>query len=209
MNKEDKKTILLFIALIIGILFVFLLNVYRNKSVEADRKKEANILGRYSYSIMEKDGIKLFFDAVKLLDPAHNLEFESVNDRINLYSFGEYEDYKKIINFNIISDVLSTDSIKYYINNYNIVENGLDYYYKGTSSIPNDYVGSIINIDSYNDKEVTFSNANYFCENSTFIGELSDEPDCNFIKNETIFRIILENDNLRIKDFQDIEDLLQ
>jgi len=209
MKKEDKKTILIFIILIILIIGVLLFNIYKNKSNNVDRKVEY-IFNNLTYDMVYNKGADLFLEAVSLLKD-NVFEYEkNNNENIQYYSINDYNNYKKIKNSYKMTNILSNNALEKYMELKKIIKNENDYYIEDyKNNIDTNYIGSIIEIDKYNDNYVYFKSINYYCDNTKYIGILDSIPKCSYTSNESILTIINENNNLKINNIEEIQNILK
>ncbi len=208
MNKKDFKTLIIFVILIVLILIVIIFNIYKNRSLNVDRKVKY-IFDNYTYDNIIKEANALFLNAIKL---AKN-EFEYVkNNRgaTEYYALEKYDDYKKIQNVNLILNSLSNQEISDYLSNHQILKSNNHYYIRDNNNINNsNYIGSKLELLDYDENQVFFKSTNYYCENHAYVGLIEDTIDCDYQSNESNFTIIRENNFLKIKDFGNIEQIIK
>ena len=199
MNSSDKKNLVIFILLIVAIVSILIFNVYKNRKFEVDRKVEY-IFDKFTYDSVFNEGKEMFFQTIKILNNKNGLEYERNN----------YNHYKRITNFSLVTNVLKTSEINKFMDIKKIIKYENNYYIENYKEEYNkDYIGSILDIESYNDKYVYFKSVNYYCENSNYIGALENTPNCNYVTSNTKFTIILENNNLRVNDLEEIINILK
>ncbi len=205
MKKEDIKTLIVFIILIIAIISVWGINSYKNRKLENVDRKIEYIMG-YSYDTIYNKGSNLFLQTISLLNDKDVFEYAKNNDgSIKRYAIENINDYIKINNFSIAINTFSDSSLKEYMNKKEIIYFEDNYYIKNYKNESNNYIGSIIDIDTYDASKITFKSINYYCDNTKYIGLLEDIPKCNYTFNETKFSIVLENNIFKIENIKDFE----
>ena len=186
MKKENVKAVALFVILILLIGLLFIYHDYSNYSEkDIDRKVEI-FFNEYSYNDVYNQSNVLFFNAIKILNPSNFTYEKDQNDDVIYYSINDYNQYKKIIDFDLVKSTIK--SIEEYKEDHN-----------------NNYIGSILDIKSHDDNYIYVESTNYYCENEEYVGYLKKEPTCKFTKNTTNFTIELENNNFRITSLEDIK----
>lgn len=208
MKKEDIKTLIIFIILVIAIILVFGINIYKNRALDNVDRKIKYIMG-YSYDTIYNKGNNLFLQTINLLNN-NAFEYTKNNDgSIKKYAINKENNYVKINNFSLVNNTLSENTLSEYMDLKKILYYENDYYMKENNIFNDNYVGSIIEIKDYNDNLITFSSLNYYCENSKYIGLLEDIPECIYTFNETEFNIVLENNMFKIENIKDFEFVLK
>jgi len=210
--KNNKITLSTFITLIIAIIVLLIYNIIQNNKLNNVDRKIEYIFNNYTYDRVYINGSNLFFKAIELLNNNEIFIFEKDdNNIIKNYVINDEKEYKKINNFNIVSNILSDHEIKKYMNLNGIIKYENNYYIVSSEKekINNKYIGSILDIYSYDDKYVYFKSINYYCENYEYIGLLDDIPNCKYTSDETKFTLILENNNLRISNLEEIRSILK
>jgi len=210
-DNKDIKTLITFISLIILILGIFLFNVIKNKKIENIDRKVEYIFDNFTHNNVYEYGNKLFFQAIELLNKKDVFEYEKDgNNKLKYFSIGDIYKYRKIINPIIIIDTFTKTETNKYLELKKIKKFQNNYYRVVYEEEYNDkYIGSIVDIDSYNDKFVYFKSINYYCDNYQYIGDLEEKPNCNYTKTETKYTLILENNNLKIYNLEEIKDILK
>lgn len=207
MEKNDKITLVVFIFLVIAIIFMIGFNVYKNKKLENVDRKVEYIMG-YSYNTVLNKGEELFFQTISLLNDKDVFEYEKTqNNSIKTYAINDITNYIKIKNFSLATNTFSNKSLKEYMDYKKIIIYDDHYYIENFNEKTSNYIGSSIDIESYNNNKVYFKSTNYYCDNTEFIGNIVDLPNCDYEKEETMFSVIVENNLLRIftiKDFIEI-----
>jgi len=212
MKEKDKITLLVFLGLIIVILGILKFNIYKNKKLDDVDRKVEYIFNELTYDQVYKKGNKLFLQSIELLTNSNVLEYEKdKNNKIIYYSINDYNNYKKIRNFYIVKTTLSSIETKKYMELKNIIEYENSYYIESNNKVfmKNDYIGSDIDIDSYDDKYVYFKIINYYCVDYKYIGIIENLPSCNYTNNESIFTLVLENNNLRVNNIEEIKNIIK
>jgi len=208
MEKKDKVTIIVFIFLVISIITLVGINYYKNKPLENVDRKIEYIMG-YSYDSVLNKGETLFQETLRLLLEKDVFEYaKNVNEKTKYYSINKINNYKKINNFSIVKNILNEDIIKDYMEYKEIIYFENSYYIIDEDIEKTNYIGSIIDINSYDNEKVIFKNKNYYCENSEFIGLLHEEPHCNFEIKETTFSIIFIDNTFRIANLNDFKQII-
>lgn len=211
MKDNDKKTLALFIVLIILIIGVGIFNMYKNKALNNIDRKIEYIFNNLTYDNVYQEGTKLFFQTIDLINNKYVFTYEKdANGKVKLYSINEYNNYRKIQNFMLVSNTLKQNELEKYINLKKIIKHENNYYIETyQEEYNNKYVGSIIDIKNYDNDYVYFTSTNYYCENYKYLGLLEDEPNCNHTTTNSEFTIVLENNNLRINNLEDIINILK
>ena len=208
MKKNDIKYIVIFILLIILIVGTIIFSHLKNKSLnDVDRKIEY-IFNNLTYDNVLNMSKNTFNNALKLVK--NDFEYEVNEDEFVLYSINDYNNYKKILNYSLISSTLKNNIIDSFLNNKKIINYKNEYYIESYDNNYNkDYVGSILSINNHGDKFVTIKSTNYYCENSKFVGVMNNEPNCEYTKTESKFTLSLENNLLKVNNLEEIERILK
>ena len=208
MKNEDKKTLIIFFVIIFLILIVISYNIYKNRKLDVNRKVEY-IFNTLTYKDVYHKASELFNQATLLvLDKGLNYEQNS-NGKINYYSIDNYTKCKKITNFWLVNNTFSDKEINKFMEYKKIINKENNYYIEEYKSQKSNYIGSIIEMDGYDESLVYFSSVNYYCENYEYIGVIDEEPDCNYEKEATKFSIILENNRIRINNLEEIKNIIK
>ena len=91
----------------------------------------------------------------------------------------------------------------------NIVYFENNYFIKEIKINDNNYVGSIIDIDSYENNIVYFKTMNYYCDDYNYLGIIDDNPQCEYEMKESKFSIIYEKGTFKINNLKDFINLLK
>ena len=187
------------------IIFLIFFNNYTNRKLNVDRKNYY-IFDKYSYNYVLNTAKNLFFEAIKI-NNTNNFEYQKDNNEIKIYKINNNK-YKKINNFNIIADVYTEMAILEYMKDKNIIKNKDEYYIQvENEKIREDYIGSIIEIEDYDEEYVYLTATNYFCENFDYIGNLNNEPPCKYEKNDISYSIVLNNDHFLIYSYDSLKNI--
>ncbi len=210
MKKEDIRVVILFIVLILLIISVLIFNSYKFRKRENVNRKLEYIFEKYTYANILDDGTKLFFDGLNILNN-NNLSFEkNKNDSIKYYSIKDYSTYKKILNMDNLFNIFSKDITEDYMKDKKIIKYNDEYYIENyVQNINKDYIGSNVEISSYDDNYVYFNSVNYYCKNEEYIGLITDEPNCDYVSTKTNFKVILEGSSLRILDYHELLKIIE
>ena len=205
MEKKDKITLVVFIFLIIAIIFVVGISSYKTrKLVNVDRKIEY-IMG-YSYDSVLNKGSSLFLQTIELLNNKEVFDYaQNFDESIKYYSINDVNKYVKIINFSLAINTLSSSALEEYMNYKKIIYFENNYFMEDAKMEKNNYIGSIIDIDRYDNNYVYFKNTNYYCNNSEYLGIMYEEPNCEFTKNDSMFVMKLENNMFKIDNIKDFD----
>lgn len=207
MEKKDKITLIVFIFLVVAIIFVVGVNAYKTKPLKNVDRKIEYIMG-LSYNTVLNKGEELFFRTMNLLNDKEVFEYErNLNNSIKTYAIKDVTNYIKIKNFSLATNTFSNKSLKEYMDYKKIIYYENSYYMENFNESTSNYIGSSIDIESYNNDKVYFKSINYYCDNTDFIGSINALPTCEYTKKETMFSIVKENNMLRIftiKDFIEI-----
>lgn len=213
MKKKDKLIIIIFIILIILILSLFLYHINDNFINKKVNRKVEYLFDNLTYNMVYSKSEELFVKGMDLLINKDILEYEKnyLNKYVN-YSVDKCNNCKKIINSNIFINILTKNELKKYMNDNKIIEYDNSYYIN--SNIGYDYnkkyIGSIIDIDSYDDNYVYLKSINYYCNNETaYIGLLKKEPTCSHNVKESTFKVKFENNNLRLDNLDDLKNIVK
>lgn len=208
MEKKDKLTILVFIFLIISIITVVSIHYFSNKPLQNVDRKIEFIMG-YSYDSVLNKGKDLFGDTMALLLDEDVFDYaRNSNDKINYYSINKIKTYKKIKNFSIVKNALNEKSIKEYMEYKNIIYYENSYYINNQEVINTNYVGSIIDVLSYDDKKVVFNSLNYYCDNTKYIGIMEETPLCNYEEKATTFSVDYIDNTFRITSLEEFKQII-
>lgn len=208
MEKKDKKTLVIFILLIISIIILLGINIYRNKKLENVDRKIEYIMGYTNNDILNK-GESLFLQTIRLFN---NEAFEYVLDlseKKRYYSINRVNNYVKIINFSIATNNFSKNALNNFMDYKDIIYFENSYYMVDKKINDNNYIGSMLSIESYNDNEVIFKTVNYYCENVDYIGIIYEDLKCNQKKEEGTFKIVLENNIFKIDDIENFKTIFE
>lgn len=209
--KDDKRNTCIFIFLIVIILslFLFNLNSSKNKKNENIDRKVEYIFNKYTYDTVYNRGKDLFLNAIKLVKSDFIYE-KSKSGFENIYALRNFNKYKKIMDYQLISNTLTNSEIEKYMDSRKIIIDNNYYYIENYDITINiKYIGSIIEIDSYDDKYIYFKSENYYCDNYNYEGILDSVPSCDYVSNNSNFTLVLENNYFRIYDLKEIEKILQ
>ena len=209
-NNNDKKSLIIFILLVVAIISIFIFNVYKNKKLEVDRKIEY-IFDNFTYDSVFNEGVDLFFQTIELLNQKNILKYERNRDEsYKYYAINNYNHYRRITNFMLVTDTLKISEVEKFMKYKKIINYENSYYIETYNEEYNkDYIGSILDIESYDDKYVYFNSTNYYCDNGEYIGYLESEPNCNNTSINSKFTLTLENNNLRVNNLEEIINILK
>jgi len=205
MEKKDKLTIIVFIFLIISIIIVIGINIYQNRKLNNIDRKIEYIMG-YTYDTVLNKGEKLFLQTIELFNNKNIFEYsKDLSNSVKYYVIGDKQNYLKINNFSIAKNNFSNNALEKYMEYKKIIKFENNYYIEDIKIEKNDFIGSIVEIDNYDNKKVYFNSTNYYCENGEYIGILEKTPNCNFTKSETRFSIELQNGLFKISDIEEFK----
>lgn len=208
MEKKDKLTIIVFAFLVISIITLVGINYYKNRPLKNIDRKIEYIMG-YSYDSVLNKGESLFQDTMELLLNQDVFDYaKNTNGKITYYSINKINTYKKIKNFSIVKNILNENSLKDYMEYKNIIYYEDSYYINNEEIINTNYIGSIIDILSYDDEKVIFNSINYYCDNNKYIGILNEKPTCNYETKETKFSIDFIDNTFRISSLEDFKQII-
>jgi len=210
MNSNDRKNLIIFILLVIAIIGISIFNVYKNRDLKVDRKVEY-IFNRFTYDTVLNEGNNLFFQTIELLNKKNSLEYErNRNESYKYYSINNYNNYRRITNFMLVTDTLKKSEVNEFMKLKKIIKYENSYYIETYKEEYNKtYVGSILDIESYDNNFVYFNSTNYYCNNSEYIGSLEKAPNCDYTSSNTKFTLTLENNNLRVNSLEEIKNILK
>lgn len=209
MKKDDKITLITFFCIICLILIIIGYNLYKDKNQENVDRKLEYIFNTLTYDDVYNKGSELLNQAIMLLKDNKAFTYETNNSgKINYYAIGNYKEYKKITNFWLVTNTFSKEEITNFMNYKKIIKHENNYYIEKYLTNDIHYVGSIIDIEKYNDSYVYFTSTNYYCDNYDYLGVLNDKPNCNYREEESKFSIVLENNYLRINDLEEIKSII-
>lgn len=200
MKKNDIVTVLVFIFLIVGIIYVLGVNINKNKKSENVDRKIEYIMGYTSNEVLNK-GESLFLQTVRLFN---NEAFEYVLDlreRKRHYSINQVNNYLKLLNFSVATNNLSSKAVNEFMKYKEIIFFEHSYYMVDNIVNDIDYVGSMIDIEKYDEEKVYFKTINYFCSDLEYQGIVYEPLVCEKSE-EGMFTMVLENNIFRIDDIE-------
>lgn len=199
---------LIIVSILIVILVICFIDYKNNKTKELEIKPERTkieyIFDNMSYNQALEMGEDRFLKAIKLAANDYFDYKKESNDYYKKYYINN-EYYVEVINYGSIREFLNKQSIDDYNNLFGyLYYEKKDYIKKYSKSINDNYVGSVLSIDSYDNLEIRYTVNNYYCNDYHFVGILNEEPKCN-IENitNTSFSLIKEGSILKIKDFNE------
>ena len=205
MNKEELKNVIIFVVLCILIIFLLTFNVIKNIKKDNVERKVTLINGISDNQVLSM-GQDLFFDTMSLF-MKDGFTFEVKNNKNKIYNING-KDYYKITNYSIISTKLKEKEIDKFNKYLNILFKDNNYYLL-IKKIDTNYIGSNIVIDNYNDSNVIFKSINYYCDNHKYIGEVSNNIDCNYQKKESYFTTTFNDNNLLIDNIEELINIIK
>jgi len=209
MKNKDKLTIIVFVVLVILILGVFIIYNHKNKELSVDRKIKY-IFENFTYDYVYNESSKLFLKGIDLLNENVFLYEKDENDRVKYYFIYNYNKYKKITNFAQVNAVFIKDEINKFMELKNIIMYESSYYIEDyQEDFNNTYVGSTIELDSYDEHYVYFNSDNFYCDNANYVGLLYEEPNCNYKVTKTKFTVALENKDLKLNNLEEIKNIVK
>ena len=208
MKKNDIKYIVIFILLIVLIVGTIIFSYYKNRPLNNVDRKIEYIFNNLTYDDVLNMSENTFNNALKLVK--NDFEYEIDNNEIVLYSINNYNNYKKILNYSLISNTLKNNLIDSFLNSKKIINYKGEYFIETYSNnYNNDYVGSVLSINNHGDNFVTINSTNYYCKDSKFIGVINTEPKCDYTKTESKFTLSLEGNLLKVNNLEEIERILK
>jgi len=212
MKNKDKLTLIVFIILIILIMGIFIYYLNSNKTNGNIDRKVNYLFDNITYDMAYINGKDLFNKGIKLLTNKDVFIYEKdYNGRNAYFSVDNCMHCKKIQNPMAFTNILTKDEIEIYMKNNNIFKYENLYYtdFEFDYSYNKKYIGSMLDIVSYDKEYVYFNSKNYYCDNSNYIGLLDKEPDCKYNIKETKFTIKYENNGLRLNDLNEIKNIVK
>lgn len=211
MKNKDKLNIGIFILLIVLILGVAIYNGVKNKRLENIDRKVEYIFDTMTYDMVFNKGTELFTQGIKLLISDNELVYEKNKaNEVIFFSINNYHEYKKVENFSLIFDTFTKEEVTKYMELKKIIYHKNNYYIENYKNQNNtNYIGSIIDIDNYDDKYVYFKSANFYCDNYEYKGVLENIPNCNYTSNEKKFTLIHENNSLKLSNLEELINIIQ
>lgn len=208
MKKEDKITLIVFITLVIAILLVVGINAYKTKKLDNVDRKVEYIMG-YTYDDILNKGENLFLDTVELFKDKDVFEYVlDLNEKVRYYSINKKHNYVKITNFSIATNNFSRNTLNDYMEYKKIIHFENSYYMENEKISKSNYIGSMLDIDSYDDKQVIFKSTDYYCEERDYIGIIYEEPECDYIKKESKFYMINEGNIFKVNDIDNFKEYM-
>ena len=206
--KEDKKILIIFIIVISLLFLLFIYNDYLNRRELIDRKV-IKIFNKYNYNEIIEKSNNTFLNAIRILN-TNNLDYAMADSTgVMYFTINDNFYYRKINNFYLISNTLREDDLEKYMNDKKIIIYENNYYIDNYKDSTNeDYIGSIIDLIKYDDKYLYFKSNNYYCSNYEYIGLLEEEPNCNYTNTETNFKLVFEDNNIKINDLEEIKQII-
>lgn len=173
-----------------------------------ERTKIDLIFGSVSYEAAKEKGQEYFLNTIKLMAGDLIKYDETVDNKIKNYRIDGYDYYALINNYEDIKAFLSNNAINQYNEFYEVKEFENKYYTKKYRYNTNkEYVGSIIELNNYNDQEIFYNIKSYYCSDGEFKGILDKEPDCHITQTkDQTFTMVYENKMLKIKDLSEFND---
>ena len=210
MYNSNKKTIIVFIFLILAIVTILFFNMFSHRKLNVNRKIDY-IFGKFTYNIAFKEGNDLFFQTIELLNAENTLEYEKNFDgKDKFYSINNYNNYRKIINFMIVTNTLKISEVTKFMELKKIIKHENNYYIENYKEEFNkNYIGSILEIEDYDSNYIYFKSLNYYCKDEKYIGKLNNTPECNYTRTETKITLTLENNNLRVNNLEEIKNVIK
>lgn len=204
-----KYKVGLVITGILIILFVSCFIDYKNnlkekEVVEPPRTKIKYIFDNMSFKEALTIGEEKFLKTIKLVANDYFEYKKDIDDSFKKYYINN-DYYIEVINYGRIKEFLNKQSIEEYNNlvNYLYFENK-DYVKQYTKNINEKYVGSILSISSYDNKEIRYQVKNYYCNDYHFVGILKEEPNCTIESiTDSYFTLVKEGSILKIKDLNE------
>lgn len=207
MNKEDKKSIGIFVVLLFFILTVFIYNIVKNNKTSNIDRKVINING-INYNEIYKKSEEVFFGMMDLLVD-DGLTFEKNNsNRDIIYSINNKE-YKKITNISNVLTKISNSEIDKFIKYKDILYKDNNYYLLKDNNINTSYIGSKIKIDSYTNEYVMFISNNYYCDDYKYIGIIDEDVECNYKIKDSTFKLVFVENNLVIENLDSLINIIK
>lgn len=202
MEKKDIKTLVIFILLVVGIITVTGINAYKNRKLENVDRKIKYVMG-YTYDSVLNKGENLFSLTMSLMLDKDVFEYEKeLDESISHYVIDKKSNYVKIKNFSLVLNNFTDNGINEYMNYKEIVYKDNAYYMQDLKVDRNNYIGSILEIDSYNEEIVTFKSTNYYCTDREYIGVLDEVPTCDYQEKVTYFDLYHIDNTFKI-DFNE------
>lgn len=206
MNREDVKNIVLFVILIILIVFLLTFNYAKSiKKGNLDRK--IIYINNMTYDSVLDKGTNTFFSMMDILLNDNFTYEKNSSNKDKIYNI-KGTDYKRITNMNTVLNKLDSNELDKFMKYKGIIQKDNDYYIN-SNKINTNYIGSSINIDSFDNTYVIFKSINYYCDNYKYIGNIKNDIDCNYTKKESTFKTKFINDNLVINNFEDIINIIK
>lgn len=210
MSNSNKKTLVVFICLLLAIFALAGYNIYKkHQKYEVDRKVE-KVFDFYSYAEILDKGEVLLQDGIRLLKDnlAFNYEKNNMN-KLNIYAINDYNKYKKITNFNLVTNTISSSQLKDFMKLRKIINFENDYYMESyAQNYEGNLVGSTLEIQNYTDSIVTFKVVSYYCANEKYLGILESTPNCDYKKDIKTFTINNNSNLLRVNNYEELINIL-
>ena len=205
--KNNIKYLFLFEGLILIIIGLFIFNTY--KEYQGEKREVEYIFDNLTYDAILNKGKDLILDGVKLLNINNYTYEKDATGSIKNFAINTEKDYKKVTNLDEINDILSKNNLTKFMNDYKIIYEEGDYYIEDYKKEYNlDYIGSKVTIKDYNTREVTLRLDNYYNSNIKYIGLINDDPEDSIIKTSYV-TLVYENKSLKIKDYEEILNIIE
>ncbi len=209
MDSKNRRTLVIFIILIVLIISLGIFNLVKGLNKQEVDRKVDKIFGMYSFDEILNKGEELFLNGINILKDNKAFLYEKDNmNKTLIYSINGYNKYKKISNFSLVTNTISAEELDNFMNYKKIIyyENG--YYMESyNNKYDGNFIGSILEIDSYNDETTTFKVESYYDENSEFVGIFEERKD-NYQTITSMFTINNESGLIRVDNYQELINIL-
>ena len=204
--EENKRIVILYILLILIFSLLFVYEKYIDRKNDVDRKVD-KLFNKYTYNEAVEISNNLFINAMELLN-TNNLKIEINNaERIKYYVF-DNKTYKKIIEDGKMLNTFAHKDLEKYIEMKKIINRDNNYYIEDyVDEYNKDYIGSMLNVKEYNDKEIVFNSINYYLKDGEYKGLFDEEPIYDS-KKEIEFRVVFEDSILKITDIDKLMEII-
>jgi hypothetical protein len=205
MNMKYKHLLLVGVLLLVSLYIYKDYNSYKDNLNKDTRTKVEYIFGTMNEDEVLNKGKNIFLDTIKVISYDYFETEKDNSDNYNIYNINNENGYLRVLNYSKVNELFNTVDIDKYntLVGYINYENK-DYIKVFSKELNNNYVGSIITLEDYDNDIVTYKSINYYCNNYKFIGILDNIPECDITNtSENIFTLRKYNNTLKVNDIEE------